>query len=66
MVEEEAMGWVVSPGDIDSMIAAVEEAILQPEQLSVMSEHARSALEAKYTRGHVVQQFENLFNDVSK
>lgn len=66
VVEEEAMGWVVSPGDIDSMIAAVEEAILQPEQLSVMSEHARGALEAKYTREHVVRQFENLFENVGK
>ena len=66
VVEEEAMGWVVSPGDIDSMTLAVEEAILQPEQLSVMSEHARGALEAKYTRGHVVRQFENLFDDVGK
>lgn len=65
VVEEEAMGWVVSPGDVDSMIAVVEEAMLQPEQLSVMSEHARAALEAKYTREHVVQQFTKLFDGMN-
>ncbi|CAA6693588.1 MULTISPECIES: glycosyltransferase family 4 protein [unclassified Lentimonas] len=66
VVNEESMGWVVEPGDIDSMVAVVEEAVLQPEGLATMSEHARAALEGKYTRAHVVRQFADLFDDLSR
>jgi colanic acid biosynthesis glycosyl transferase WcaI len=65
VVDEESMGWVVEAGDVDSMIAVVEEAVLSPEQLAAMSKNARSALEAKYTREHVVRQFAELFAEMN-
>ena len=60
------MGWVVDPGDVDSMIAVVEEAVLRPEQLAVMCENARGALETKYTRECVVQRFAELFDGMNQ
>ena len=66
VVDEESMGWVVDPGDVDSMIAVVEEAVLRPEQLAVMCENARGALETKYTRECVVQRFAELFDGMNQ
>ncbi len=66
VVVEDSMGWVVEPGDVDSMMAVVEQAVLHPEQLAVMRKNARGALEAKYTRESVVQRFAELFDGMKQ
>lgn len=60
VVEEEAIGWVSEPNDLDSMEAAIRAAISNPEELTQMRRRARAAVEAKYTRQQVVDQFAEL------
>lgn len=60
VVEEEAIGWVSEPGDLDAMEAAIRGAIANSVQLIEMRRRARAAAEAKYTRQQVVDQFAEL------
>lgn len=57
VVEEERIGWVVEPGNIDAMVAAVKAAIAQPEKLEQMRQRARVAAASKYNRQKVIAQF---------
>jgi len=66
VVIEESMGWVVAPGDVDAMLAAVAQARQNPESLEAMRTHARAALEAKYTREIVVVRFAALFEGMNQ
>lgn len=59
VVEEEAIGWVNQPGDLDAMEATIRAAIPNPEQLAQMRQRARAAAEAKYTKEKVIAQFTN-------
>jgi len=65
VVEEESMGWVVEPGDIESMKRVVLEASNHPDRLAMMSRNARSAMEEKYTKEKVIEQFAELIQDLS-
>lgn len=64
VVEEESMGWVVEPGNVDAMAKVVLEAAENPESLESMSRNARAAMEAKYTKEAVVNQFAELIKKI--
>jgi glycosyltransferase involved in cell wall biosynthesis len=66
VVKEEQIGWVVQPGQIDQMVASVEEAVAQPEALREMGKRARKAAESKYTRASVVAAYAQLVKDLEK
>ena len=64
VVEEEAIGWVASPGDVDAMERLVILAESDSEKLAAMRERARAAYEEKYTRNHVVKRFVKVFQSL--
>lgn len=64
VVREEAMGWVVRPGDVDAMCVAVEAALADTHGLTEMGARARAAQEAKYTQTRVVAAFVELFEEL--
>jgi glycosyltransferase involved in cell wall biosynthesis len=63
VVAEEQMGWVVEPGDIPAMQQAIQGAMKNREALEQMRLNARNALEQKYTRETVLDQWETLIRD---
>lgn len=66
VVKEEGMGWVVAPGNLDAMCAAVENALTDRATLLEMSAHARHALETKYTQDKVVEAYVEMFDRLLK
>jgi len=66
VVEDENIGWVVAPGDIDGMLRAVKAAAADPQALANMRERARSAAESKYSRARVVEDFHRLVSRMPK
>lgn len=64
VVQEESIGWVVEPGDTLRMAGVVEEAISSPDLLLEMGRRARMAMESKYTRSIVIQQYVELVQSV--
>lgn len=65
MVREEAIGWTVPPGRPDLIAAALREAKSNQSDLREMTERARNAVAAKYTRNHVLQVYQNAIGDLS-
>lgn len=61
VIQQEEIGWVVSPGDISAMSGKLEVAINNRAGLETMSQRARRAAERKYTREIVVNQFHEYF-----
>jgi glycosyltransferase involved in cell wall biosynthesis len=64
VVREEQIGFVVEPGDLESMERCVREAMERPEALRQMGERARIAVERKYTRERVVAAYGELLREV--
>lgn len=64
VVKEENIGWVVPPGRPDELVTALREAQGNRELLRKMGERARRAVEAKYTRGHVLEGYRALIDDL--
>lgn len=60
MTQEEKIGWVVSPNDIDALVKAIQEAKANPRLLAEMSVHARKIAEEKYARRHQIDAYCNL------
>jgi len=63
VVREEECGWVVEPGDIESMTKIVRGAITVPDTLSRMRLRARDAAEAKYSHARVTSDYAALFGN---
>lgn len=61
VVKEEQIGWVVPPGDIDKLLAAIKESRADPARLSEMGQRARIAAETKYSYEHVIAAYLDLF-----
>lgn len=60
MVEEEKIGWVVLPGDVDGFVEAVRQACSKQEILAEMGARSRNAALNKYSREVVVGQYRAL------
>lgn len=65
VVEEEAMGWVVEPGDVEHMKEIVLAALEDSETLRVMGNNARAAQQRKYTKDCVVDSYSRLFSSTN-
>ena len=57
VVQEERVGWVVSPGDVAGMEMAVRAALDDEVALNAMRRRARHAAEERYSRARVVGDF---------
>jgi len=64
VVQEENIGWVVAPGDIDSLISVINEAKSDINRLNEMGERARSAVKKKYTLGRVINSYRDLLDSL--
>jgi colanic acid biosynthesis glycosyl transferase WcaI len=62
VVREEEIGWVVPPGDLAALHAAIAEARGDPLRLQMMGRRARAAAEQKYTQAHVVKAYRELIH----
>jgi len=60
VVKEERIGWVVPPGDIDRIIAAILEAKSNPTRLAEMGQRARQVAETKYSFERVIESYHSL------
>jgi colanic acid biosynthesis glycosyl transferase WcaI len=60
VIEEEEVGWVVNPGDVDRLVRVIEEAKGSPERLKAMGSRARLAAERSYSEERVVDQYRTL------
>jgi glycosyltransferase involved in cell wall biosynthesis len=66
VVREEDIGWVVAPGDIVALIAALREARQNPVALRKMGERARCAAEKKYTLECVLEKYREMIDGMSQ
>jgi glycosyltransferase involved in cell wall biosynthesis len=64
IVREEEIGWVVPPGHPELIASALREAREDQSRLRAMGLRARKAVEAKYTRSHVLQVYRDLIEDL--
>jgi colanic acid biosynthesis glycosyl transferase WcaI len=64
MVNEEGIGWVVPPGRPDLIAAILRNARHDQDALEGMSGRARRAVDAKYTRDHVLQIYQRIIGEL--
>lgn len=58
-------GWLVPPGDVDALAAAIEEALtMDPEQKSFMATHAMMHIAEHFTRSHMVDQTMDVYAEL--
>jgi glycosyltransferase involved in cell wall biosynthesis len=60
VIREEDIGWVVEPGNVEALKAAIVEAKGKPDRLVQMGLRARKAAEAKYSLEHANASYMNL------
>jgi len=60
VVSEESVGWVVPPGDVDALIAAIDEASHCRAELSTLGIRARCVAESKYSQAVVMRAYDEL------
>jgi colanic acid biosynthesis glycosyl transferase WcaI len=67
VVTEERIGWVVPPGDVDALVAAIRAAAdLPAPELAAMGARAREAVERKYAPGPVVTAYLALADELER
>jgi colanic acid biosynthesis glycosyl transferase WcaI len=60
VIRDENIGWVVEPGNVEALKAAIDEAMGNPGRLIQMGLRARKAAEAKYSLEHAIASYMNL------
>ncbi|MBV9209067.1 MAG: glycosyltransferase family 4 protein [Acidobacteria bacterium] len=61
VIEEEKVGWVVSPGEAEKLLEAIQAAESQPQLLHEMGLRARAAAESKYSLDKAVKDYLSVF-----
>ena len=64
VIEEERMGWVVPPGDVDELAAVLCAARDRPQELAEMGRRSRRAAEQRYSRTAVVNRYTQLVSQI--
>jgi glycosyltransferase involved in cell wall biosynthesis len=57
VIQEEHVGWVIPPGDVDAMARAIMEAEHSADILGQMGRRAASAARSKYRREHILPTY---------
>lgn len=60
IVEEEGIGWIVPPRDVDGLVAAIREARSDPARLSLLGRRSRAVAEEKYLLSSAVRAYREL------
>lgn len=60
VVDEERVGWIVEPGNVESLVSTVRFARQHPEQLHEMSIRARHAAERTYSMDSFIRSYRAL------
>lgn len=60
-VREQRIGWVVRPGDIDGVAAAIKKAASDMEALKGMGRRARRLAETRFNPDRIIEQYRVLF-----
>jgi glycosyltransferase involved in cell wall biosynthesis len=64
VVKEERIGWIVSPGNVEQIVAVIREAKSDPNLLTEMGKRARRAAEQRYSFQHVMDKYTSLMRDL--
>ncbi len=64
VVKEAQIGWVVPPGNVDQIVAAIQEARTNPASLADMGRRARQVAEARYSFERVIGSYHNLIQSL--
>lgn len=62
VIEEEAVGWVVPPGEAEKLLNVIQAAEAQPQLLLEMGARARAAAESKYSLDKAVADYLAVFD----
>jgi putative colanic acid biosynthesis glycosyltransferase WcaI len=65
IARDDAVGFVVRPGDVDALIRAIHQAVDAPEQLKQMGARARRLAELKFDRDKVTSRFGSMLVGVA-
>ena len=65
IAREDGVGFVVRPGDVDALIAAIREAVDAPERLKQMGARARRLAEMRFDRLKVTKMFGSMLAGVA-
>ena len=64
VVKEEEIGWVVAPGDIETLQSVILQAAGQPQTLQLMATRARNAVEEKYSLREANEKYNRLIEEL--
>jgi colanic acid biosynthesis glycosyl transferase WcaI len=59
VIDEEQVGWFVTPGDADDLVAAIRKASHDRDRLREMGQRAYSAAKAKYSLQTAIESYRN-------
>ncbi len=65
IAREDAVGFVVRPGDFDALVRAIREAVDAPERLKQMGVRARRLAELRFDRIKVTSRFSSVLASVA-
>ena len=65
IAREDAVGFVVRPGDVDALVGAIREAVDAPERLEQMGMRARRLAELRFDRSKVTSRFGSVLDKVA-
>ncbi len=60
LIEEEQVGWVVPPRDVNQFAERLREAYAHRDNLPALGQRARAAVEKKYGLDQIIQTFEDV------
>jgi glycosyltransferase involved in cell wall biosynthesis len=63
-VEEESVGWVVPPGDVDALVQTIERARQNPELVRAAGERARAVAGGRFSRRSSIRQYVELAREM--
>lgn len=64
VITEDQTGYLVSPGDVDGMAAALQRLIEDPARATSMGEAARTRVSERFTVAHMVRDYERAYQEV--
>jgi glycosyltransferase involved in cell wall biosynthesis len=65
IARDDAVGFVVRPGDVDALVGAIREAVDTPEHLKQMGARARRLAELRFDRIKVTSMFGAMLDGVA-
>lgn len=66
VVKKERIGWVVPPGDVDRIVAAIMEAHANPDCLAEMGQRASLVAKTKYSFERVIESYHCLIQGLGE